>query len=155
MSALAETARAVDEVISGQFDLGRSLLATLEDENGALTSLDSEAIDAAGTKKLEQLRQLEALEHERTMLFDMHDIAANDFIALDGGGVLDGRWRQLLELLSRCRSLNETNGALVASQRRHVERALGLLYGTSTDAGVYDADGFTRGPGRGVSITTA
>jgi flagellar biosynthesis/type III secretory pathway chaperone len=117
--------------------------------------MDSEAIDAAGAAKLKQLGELEALEHDRAALLDMQAINPDDLTGLEAQGDLQSRWQELLKLLARCRSLNETNGALAASQRRHVEKALGLLYGTSAGAGTYNADGMAKSPAPSASIATA
>jgi flagella synthesis protein FlgN len=155
MTVAAETVRALDDVIARQSALAQSLLATLEQEREALAALDTESIDAAGTTKLERLGEMETLESERVALLDMHDLDSSAFADIDSEGSLAPAWNQLLQLLKQCRLLNESNGALVASQRRHVQQALTLLSGHALDQNVYGPDGMTLNPGQTTTIATA
>lgn len=155
MTASGETVQVLADVIARQLDAAHSLLATLERERTALTALDAEAIDAAGTAKLAQLREIEALESDRTTLLEMYDVEPESFTGLDGSGDLATAWQRLLQLLKRCRLLNESNGALVALQRRQVQQALTLLSGAAPEAEIYGPDGMTLDPGRTTTIATA
>jgi flagella synthesis protein FlgN len=86
---------------------------------------------------------------------EMHDLEPSDLATLDAGGTLDPAWQQLLQLLKRCRLINESNGALVASQRRHVQQALTLLSGHALEEDIYGPDGMTLNTGRTTTIATA
>lgn len=150
-----EIARATNDVIARQFEVAQSLLAALEQERTALAALDTEAVDAAGTDKVARLEEMEELESERRALIEVDDFDAATPDDADPDNPLGATWTRLLELLKRCRLLNESNGALVAQQRRHVQQALTLLSGGTAEGDVYGPDGMKPNPGRATTIATA
>ena len=52
-------------------------------------------------------------------------------------GVLPPRWAECAELAKRCRSLNDHNGALVASRMRRIQGVLEVITGKRSDPNVY------------------
>lgn len=155
MTAAAQIIEALDPVVALQHEFAQTLLVTLEKERDALISIDSESIETIGKRKLEQLAELEALEIKRQTLAKTHEVVLSDWVTDNPDSTLANQWKELLQLLDRCRFLNESNGALVALQRQHVQQALGFIYGQTQDGGVYDADGMQPNHTRTTTIATA
>lgn len=112
------------------------VLTALEAERSALESRDADGLLAASQRKADALGRVAAL-------------------GLADGAVRgpEGAGGELTVLLDRCRTLNESNGALIRGQRRRVEGTLRVLFGGAGDAApdVYGRNGGTQfhAPSRG------
>lgn len=136
-------------LLSREIELARQLLNALEQEHDALEQHSASAIQAALELKTERLAQFERSETERRRALSSLDIADNrgaiDAYFADQAKempALAQLWTELLDLAEACRRQNQSNGALVDTQRRHVQRALDILRG-EPDATTYGPDGDT------------
>jgi flagellar biosynthesis/type III secretory pathway chaperone len=123
-----------------------TLLKTLQDERAALKGTDAQALDRAGGAKVTALTRFEQLEQERRLMCQGHAdrVAFEQLIdALDRqaslqspefsmrpDATLRAKWQQLLELTSRCRDANETNGLIVSHRQKQIRQLLSVLRGT-------------------------
>lgn len=139
-----ELTRTLALVVGEIASTAERLLAELECERDALLAGDDAALDAAGAAKDAHVRQLEMLEAERVHLAAQIS-GGFGLAAMQSGLARDpatlARWQQALALLSRCRELNQNNGAMVDVKLRQVRQALHLLTGESADAGLYGPRG--------------
>lgn len=136
---------ALRSLIGQELDLARQLSDALSAETDALSELDPAALDKATLVKQHCVEQLGVLDSERRALFNVFgatDDQVERFLGrIDVSGELTDNWESLLELLAACRSANQRNGIVVASQRRRVGEAIGLLRGSSTQAPTYNQSG--------------
>jgi len=111
-----------------------ALHACLIEERLALDHGDAMALDAAGRSKGSLLDRIEKLDVERRQL----DAAAGiDSLA-------DQQWAPTVERLRECRSLNETNGRIVAQRMSHVRQALSVLSGEAPGGSTYGPNGVAK-----------
>lgn len=136
------------ELLEHEFELAHSLSQALAAENDALQGLDPAALDKATDAKQQCVSALSDIESERRLFCAGHGMRPDSggmhalCVEADGdNGPLITRWYSLLALLETCREANQRNGAIVSAQRRRVDGALGLLYGSNVNATVYDAQG--------------
>ena len=114
----------------------RALLEGLEQalaaESAALAQRESEALQAALTRKQSLLDSLQAsagrAQPERMSRPDLPPEEQTD-------------WQAIRESLARCEQANQTNGAAVALGKQVVDRLFNLLTGRSGTTNVYDARG--------------
>ena len=148
MSAPA-TAERLLQILNQGVEHATALLSALRDEHDALQQRSASAIEAALEQKTQRLAVFEKQEVERRALLKALHVtdsrqAVDDFIAVQPAhaSTLRQRWNQLLKLADECRNQNQLNGALVETQRRHVQRALDILSGTPESA-TYGPSGST------------
>jgi flagella synthesis protein FlgN len=141
-----DLARLLDE----QIEAMQSVLVALETERSALGARDGDALLQAVNAKASAVADAGSLEQRRRTLLERLGIAeraargARDFAA-DAG--IASRWRQVVALTERCRSLNDANGQMIRGQRRRVDGALRLLRGDATVAAEYGPGGEHRSRG--------
>ena len=123
------------DVLNEQINAAEAMLGTLAVESEALTSGDTERLNAASAGKAELVETLEQLETERRELARILELDR----AAAGTSAMGSKWRQLLGLLEQCRDTNLRNGSLVQARREQIVAALKLIGGAETD--VYDARG--------------
>lgn len=123
------------DVLNEQISAAEAMLGTLAVESEALTSGDTERLNAASAGKAELVETLEQLETERRELARILELDR----AAAGTSAMGSKWRQLLGLLEQCRDTNLRNGSLVQARREQIVAALKLIGGAETD--VYDARG--------------
>jgi flagellar biosynthesis/type III secretory pathway chaperone len=123
------------DVLNEQISAAEAMLGTLAVESEALTSGDTERLNAASAGKAELVETLEQLETERRELARILELDR----AAAGTPAMGSKWRQLLGLLEQCRDTNLRNGSLVQARREQIVAALKLIGGAGTD--VYDARG--------------
>lgn len=131
-----------------------TLAALLEREHGLLVANDVAALEAAMAERQICVGTLAGVEDERRSLCRMHGHSA-DLPGLerllawcDPSAALKARWAECAARGTRCRSLNDRNGALVSARLQRVETLLGALTGNSNE-------GRTYGPAGGYSARSA
>lgn len=126
----------LDGALSAVLDDMQRSLAELADElateRAALLAADVPAIDAAGARKQRLMQALEQLDAERLQL-----VSSAPRIA----AAQQARWQELLGRLRECRDLNQRNGSIVQQRLGSVRRALAILTGQDSEAGVYGRSG--------------
>lgn len=126
----------------------------LDQEHQYLEANDVEALERAGDARQSCVMALVAIEDERRSLCRMMNVSP-DAIGIDK--LLDWcdptrdiktRWAACAERATRCRSLNDRNGALVAARLKRVEGMLDVITGRSNQPKVYGSKGGYDTPGR-------
>lgn len=138
----------LEVLIGREIELAQALSRALAREHEALRSVDPDALDEATDAKQRCVSDLSGLDVERRdycagygLTADRDGMHALCVMADSEDGPLLRQWQSLLALLETCQQANQRNGAVVSSQRRRVDDALGLLRGTCANTGVYDAQG--------------
>lgn len=146
----------IAELLERQYGDITRLMAALEDEQAALSGNDLPAIEAATSAKYACLLEIERDFQAQAALL------AGAGLTADNAGMdsylrrgepdrrrrLDQRWRQIKELLRRCREQNLLNGRIVTASQRQTQTALTILRGgTATD----DCYGRTGRAGNGLA----
>lgn len=130
------------------------LYNALQDERSALASDDARALDSAVGRKKVHLAELEKLEQRRRALLAAckrkEDLQSMQQFVVenDRNRALQALWSRTLELLAACRKANQTNGAVIASQRRNTSEALGVLRNEPQEPETYGATGKTETTGQ-------
>lgn len=119
----------------------------LSQEHELLGSSDVEALDRAGNARQACIAELLRIEDERRSMCRMLGFPA-DLSGLqrllqwcDPTNGLYPRWTACMQQASRCRQLNERNGALVTAKLKRVEGLLGVLTGRDRNTPTYSAQG--------------
>lgn len=143
------------DLLQSETGCAKQLLVALGKEREALISRDPDALSQTADHKQAQMVELEKLE---TIRLGLQKAGApnlshtfNEFLNwCDPEAKLEQKWADLLTIIEDCKKTNETNGAMVHTQHKQVQSALGLLCGISNDDTVYDSSGNTRrdDPGR-------
>jgi len=117
------------------------LLAELElvlrQETEILRGEDHDAIQNIGANRHRCVERLSRLDTERTdscrmLSFGSGPGALDKLLAwADVGGMLRAQWNSNLELVRRCKRLNDQNGAIVTARLNRVQQLLGKLRGAS------------------------
>lgn len=116
-----------------------SALAELERiltrEHEILTANDVDALERSATERQACVGRLLRVEEERRSLCRMLGYPAERegleklMAWCDPQGSLQARWAECAASATRCRDLNDRNGALVAARMRRVESLLGVITG--------------------------
>jgi flagellar biosynthesis protein FlgN len=129
-------------------NLALNELSTLLDrEHGFLEANDVTSLEAATRERQRCVARISRVDEERRALCrDMgRDVDLKGLEDLlrwcDPRGSLAGSWAQCSEAATRCRSLNDRNGALVAARLKHVQARLGTLISDRRDASTYGPKG--------------
>ncbi len=137
-----------------------ALAKLLEREHGFLVANDVESLEAAMAERQTCVGSLLRIEEDRRsmcrMLGHTPDAAGLDRLLAwcDPAGSLKSRWADCATRGTRCRDLNDRNGALVAARMKRVETILGALTGRSAEAPTYSASGTTTVSRSGSVLTT-
>lgn len=130
------------------------LYNALQDERVALAGDDAAALDGAVGRKKIYLADLEKLEQRRRALLSAckrsEDLKSMQRFVVenDRNRELQALWSRTLELLAACRKANQTNGAVIASQRRNTGEAIGVLRNETQEPETYGATGKTETTGQ-------
>jgi flagellar biosynthesis protein FlgN len=123
-------------------------LATLLDrEHELLVANDIDALEGVMAERQVSVGKLLTAEEERRSLCRMHgrgvDAAgvAQLMAWCDPRGSLKGQWEECAKGATRCRELNERNGALVNARMKRVETLLTALTGQPRDVPTYGPKG--------------
>ncbi len=133
----------------------------LSREHGILVRNDDpEALEEACTARQLRIGELLRIQDERRgvlkMLGQSPDNAGLDAVlkGCDVGDRLRERWRECATAATRCRELNDRNGALVQARMKRVEGMLEVLTGQRPGPRVYGPQGQVA-PGATARLVTA
>lgn len=148
----ADAALRIGTLLQQQTHNAEQLYKLLEEENGALTRRDAEAIQRLSLEKGERSITLEQLGLQQQQLFTKLGLQ-NSAEGLKGfiqslppnlASQLRKKQQQLQSILEACQKLNLVNGNIIAANKHSAETALAILRGQFTsDNLVYSATGQT------------
>jgi len=132
------------------------LAGLLDREHGLLVANDVATLETVMQERQDVVGRLLRTEEERRSLCRMHgrgvDAAGIDDLMAwcDSQGSLRAKWADCAKGATRCRELNDRNGALVNARMKRVETLLGVLTGGSQETPTYGPKGAysTSRPGR-------
>jgi flagellar biosynthesis/type III secretory pathway chaperone len=123
------------------------LSGLLDREHELLVANDIESLEAVMEERQVAVGKMLRAEEERRGLCRMHgrgvDAAGIEQLMAwcDPRGTLKSRWEECAKGATRCRELNDRNGALVIARMRRVETLLTVLTGQPQDAPTYGPKG--------------
>jgi flagellar biosynthesis/type III secretory pathway chaperone len=123
------------------------LAGLLEHEHALLAGNDADALEAAMKQRHAAIGKLLRIEDERRDLCRMHgrapDIKGLEQLLAwcDPHGTLAAPWADCAQSATRCRELNDRNGALVVARMNRVDSQLGALSGRSASQQTYGPKG--------------
>jgi flagellar biosynthesis/type III secretory pathway chaperone len=135
------------------------LASLLDREHGLLAANDIEKLEAVMAQRQDAVGKLMSAEEERRNLCRTHGrgVDAAGVLQLmgwcDPRGTLKVRWEECAKGATRCRELNDRNGALVMARMKRVETLLTALTGQPREAPTYGPKG-AYAPARGNRILT-
>jgi len=156
-SACREQFAALLSQESGALD---TLAGLLEREHALLVANDVAALETAMAERQTCVGALLRIEDERRsmcrMLGHTADAAGLDRLLTwcDPRGTLKSRWADCATRGTRCRDLNDRNGALVIARMKRVETLLGALTGRPGEAPTYGPTGNSTASRAGSVLTT-
>lgn len=131
----------------------------LEREHELIAANDIEELDRAGEIRQACVGDLVRIEDERRGLCRMMNVPADRHGIerlmrwCDPSNTLLHRWADCAERATRCRGLNDRNGALVTARLKKVSGALDVLTGRATETKVYAKQGGYQSSGRTSRVT--
>ena len=152
MTAPPATISALSEMLPAELECAGKLLDTLAAEHAALIRGDADAISAASSLKLEQMKAFQCLLSERNRYLARFGFppGREGTEALLESGPADRptreNWEKLQKMALRLRDGNDLNGGIVALEQRHVQQALDILTGRVMENQTYGPAG-GRGSG--------
>lgn len=151
----------LDRILSQSVREATGLESALQREGAALAARDIDELNTAVAEKQSRVRALEALTREQTELLQRqgYETSAHGMDRVlrdwDEDGVLRPVWDRLVEVMSRCRHLNQVNGGVVETSRRRVDQALHILRGEENRTELYGPRGRTFSSSSSRPITKA
>jgi len=138
----------------------RSFVALLRREQSLLTDGETEQLTSLAAEKSHSATELSqfaaARDHELGHLeFPAGRAGMDVWVQSVTGSASQADWSQLLELAADARTLNETNGKLIALHLQHNQLALNVLMAAADQAVTYGPDGQQRTGGGGRSLGSA
>ena len=138
---------ALASLISQEVSALTELATLLDREHGLLVANDVETLESVMEERQVTVGRLLRAEDERRNLCRMHgrgtDAAGIEQLMAwcDPHATLKARWTECAAGASRCRELNDRNGALVNARMKRVESLLTVLTGQQQDAPTYGPKG--------------
>ncbi len=156
----AQTGAALARLLEEEISILTELSQLLEREHSIIaTRQPVDVLDQACQLRQLRMGALLNLEEERRSLLraanlpDTHQGIDQLLTNLSEGPRLRQRWKKALELASRCRDLNDRNGALVAARLRRVEGMLEVMTGDVGSPRVYGPRGALTADRNGRMLT--
>jgi flagellar biosynthesis/type III secretory pathway chaperone len=131
---IPDARRRLEDLLDREIELARILAATLAAEKTALTGDSPEAVEQNAAEKIRVLESLEKLEQER------RELCASPASPGIAATVVE-RWRNLMELMSGCRTANEVNGHIIHVRQHQVRQLIDIVRGGPSIT--YDPQGKT------------
>lgn len=148
----------LEKLISEETSALTRLEALLDKEHGVLQSNDVEELDRTGEARQACIGELVRIEDERRSLCRMLNVPADPpglerlLTWCDPSHQLKRRWASCSERATRCRELNDRNGALVTARLKRVEGMLDVLTGRANQPKMYGKQGAFQTTTRTVNV---
>lgn len=148
----------LEKLISEESTALARLEALLDQEHAVLLSNDIEELDRTGEARQACIGELVRIEDERRSLCRMLSVPADPqglerlLTWSDPAHHLKRRWASCAERATRCRELNDRNGALVTARLKRVEGMLDVITGRSNQPKVYGKQGAFQATPRTVNV---
>jgi flagella synthesis protein FlgN len=151
---------ALADLLAQELGLLHSFVTLLRHEQFLLIEGKADSLVEVAGEKSELGEQLttraKARESELTRRgYPAGRAGMDDWIKSADGATSRRRWQQLLELTAEARTLNETNGKLIAVHLQHNQQALNTLLAAIDQAATYGPDGQQRSGAGGRSLGSA
>ena len=146
-TSVATCREALASILATEVAQLTELASLLDREHERLVANDIEGLEGVMAQRQEAVGQLLTAEEERRNLCRMHGrgIDAAGVMQLmtwcDPHGTLKACWEACAKGASRCRELNDRNGALVNARMKRVETLLTALTGQPREAPTYGPKG--------------
>ena len=143
----AEVRKQIVEVVGNCVYHALGLLETLEDERKALEKKDMTALNEAIENKSKCVKELRAVEDERTDLCATSGFPAspNQMRKMidwcDETLVVANCWQHLMDIVRKCNSLNVTNGAIIRGRKKQIETSISIIRGGQARTDTYNRSG--------------
>ena len=125
--------RRLEDLLDREIDTARSLAATLAAERTALTGDSPQAVEQLAAEKTQILGTIEQLEAQRRALWAAPNLGLAATVA--------ERWRDLMELMAGCRTVNEVNGHIIHVRQHQIGQLIDIVRGGPSIT--YDPQGKT------------
>jgi flagellar biosynthesis/type III secretory pathway chaperone len=148
----------LEKLISEESTALARLEGLLDKEHAVLQSNDIDELDRTGEARQACIGELVRIEDERRSLCRMLNVSADpqglDRLLgwCDPSNKLKRRWASCAERATRCRDLNDRNGALVAARLKRVEGMLDVVTGRTNQPKVYGKHGAVQTSPRSVNV---
>jgi flagellar biosynthesis/type III secretory pathway chaperone len=123
------------------------LTGLLDHEHGLLAAGDVVSLGAAINERQRCVGRIARVDEERralcrTLNFTLDAKGLESLLRwCDPAGTLSARWSECAAAATRCRMLNDRNGAMVSTQLQHVRVRLGTLIQNGRETLTYRRDG--------------
>jgi flagellar biosynthesis/type III secretory pathway chaperone len=139
------------------------LLAVLRHEHTLLNARDASAIEQIAQEKQQYLTQLDNSGRAHSVALRAAGFVhgaqpMQDWLRQTDkrtGSQLTPLWQRLESLLTECREQNQRNGGVIEINRRHTQRALGILLGKPEETELYNPGGATSATGYSRTLARA
>ena len=142
----------LQKLLAEELNALTQLESLLDREHALLLANDVEGLDRAGESRQECVGALLRVEDERRSLCRMMNVPT-DVQGLekllrwcDPSNTLQRRFADCSQRATRCRELNDRNGALVTARLKKVEGMLDVLTGRASQPKVYGPQGMFQQP---------
>ena len=138
---------ALASILSTEVAQLTELASLLDREHELLVANEIETLESVMGQRQVCVGKLLSAEEERRNLCRMHGRGVDGAGVLqlmawcDPRGTLKSRWEECAKGATRCRELNDRNGALVTARMKRVETLLTALTGQPRDAPTYGPKG--------------
>jgi flagellar biosynthesis/type III secretory pathway chaperone len=146
-TGVAACREALESILSTEVAQLSELAGLLDREHELLVANDIETLEGVMAQRQESVGKLLGAEEERRNLCRMHGrgVDAAGVLQLmawcDPRGTLRARWEECARGATRCRELNDRNGALVIARMKRVETLLTALTGQQREVPTYGPKG--------------
>lgn len=114
----------LEDLLGREIAAAQNLAETLAAERTALTGDSPDAVKEKAAEKIRLLGSIEALEGERRALWGGSGADGAGF-----GQVVADRWRQLMDVMARCRTANDVNGHIIHIRQNQVRQLFDIVRG--------------------------
>jgi flagellar biosynthesis protein FlgN len=146
-TGVAVCREALASILSTEVAQLTELASLLDREHALLVANDIETLEGVMSQRQVAVGKLLTAEEERRNLCRMHGrgVDAAGVLQLmawcDPRGMLKAQWEQCAQGATRCRELNDRNGALVMARMKRVETLLTALTGQPREVPTYGPKG--------------
>ena len=145
--------KTVNQLITGDIEACKALIALLEREQQALKERNPDELGVILEEKIPHLNLLEQSAQARTQWSQCttpEEASAAWLSMLDelNNSDIKERWQELKDLLKQCQVKNEVNSKMLTRNQKVFGRLLDIMRGQSSSNKLYNATGITSGPAR-------